>query len=292
MNEPTTYPTAREIAVAIVTAARIHEDDPVLTIEGATSHRGRWLAMAGLHDAFPDVPIFSIAAWCGLGSCELRGGQAYKGAKGVLWHLSQRRTNRHIYPWFLDSDLETVKSSIAAAIAETEAELRNRLSDFGPAPCESNPPEAPKSEPTPADFPRLRLFNITSDELRGLPAELIEQLSPEARALAAATPADAPALVPLAPFFSPLFGGLKSDVLDTEEPDFSHLRDARDRSKAIPAPITPKPVSAAARSLADFQRSRIVKTARGRIIDYRQEGFVDMGDPKPGRSALDERGTP
>lgn len=59
-------------------------------------------------------------------------------------------------------------------------------------------------------------------------------------------------------------------------------------------PKTPecKPApSAAARALADFHSWRTSKTGRyGRVIDRRPEGVVDLGDPPPGRSALDQRG--
>jgi hypothetical protein len=232
------YPTPREAAVAIVAAARIHDEDPVLTVEGAMSARGRWLATAALQEAFPEAPHDWIAAACGVtGRARCQNARAEIRSKRF-----GREYNRA--KWFLEADLESVKSALAAAIAETDAELRNRLTDFETTPCEPNlPPEAP---------------NVA--------------------------PADAPV-------FAPLFGGLKSDVLDVEVPDFSHLQYAPEQTIATRRGNGPKTVSAA-RVLADFQRSHIIKTTHGRIIDHRQVGLVDLGDPAPGRSALDQRGAP
>lgn len=248
MTEAPTYPTAREVAIAIVTAARIHDDDPVLTVEGATSHRGKWLAIAALQEAFPKTDRAWIASTCGL-PLGYRSEQAHAEIK------QKRSSGRYGTRWWSEADLNTVKSALAAAIAETDAELRNRMTA-----AVANP-AAVTATPLPG----------TGGDVDPAPITEIDGASA----------------------FAPLFGGLKSDVLDTEESDFfSHLRDARDYPRPGAAPIAPKPVSAAARSIADFQRARIIKTSRGRIIDRRIAGPADMGDPPPGRSALDQRGAP
>lgn len=255
MSEAPIYPTAREVAVVIVAAARLYEDDPILTIEGANAARGRWLAIAALQGAFPETDRAWIASICGL-SPGYRSEQAHAEIK------QKRSPGRYGARWWREADLETVKAALAAAIAETDAEIRNSIGAPDPEPPES----------------RLRLLNITVDELRGLPPELIEQLSPEAQALARSEfdPDEPPTLA------------------DAEPPDFSHLRDDRNRpaiTAHIDPPAAPKP-SAAAQALADFHDWRVSKTGRGRVIDHRRVGLVDMGDPPPGRSALDQRGAP
>lgn len=268
------YPTAREVAVVIVTSARIHGEDPVLTVEGAPAARGRWLAMAVLFEAFPETSYRTISAWCGILDRTRNAN-----SRSELAFKRKHAGSPKGFKWWRDVDFEIVKSALAAAIAETDTEIRNRL-----IAAVANADPAPRADPAEASagLPRLRMFNITADELRGMPSELIEQLSPEAQALAIADGV-----------FSPLFGGIKSDVLDVEIPDFSHLQNTSDRQvvPAISPPHqVPAPVSAGALAVAEFQRSRITKTGRGHVIDHRQaRGMVDLGEPPPGRSALDQR---
>lgn len=273
MSPEIEYPTAREVAVTIVAAARIHDEDPVLTVEGASAARGRWLAMAVLFEAFPETSYRTISAWCGILDRTRNAN-----SRSELAFKRKHAGSPKGFKWWRDVDFEIVKSALAAAIAETDAEIRNRL-----IAAVANADPAPRADPAEASAgpPRLRLFDITADELRGLPSELIEQLSPETQALAADG------------VFSPLFGGIKSDVLDVEIPDFSHLQNTSDRQvvPAISPPHqAPAPVSAGALAIAEFQRSRITKTGRGHVIDHRQAwGMVDLGEPQPGRSALDQR---
>lgn len=113
----TSFPTAREIAVAVVTAARLHDDDPVLTIEGAMGVRGRWLAIAALIDRFPGVPPASIGLWCGI-----RGGVLVKGA------LKEKlRAN-----WWNYAHAESVAKALAAEIAKTDAGFASDNSEIEP----------------------------------------------------------------------------------------------------------------------------------------------------------------
>lgn len=59
------FPTADEIARAIVTACRLTGDQPVATCMGQPS-RARCLAMHALMTTFPDARRESIARCCGL----------------------------------------------------------------------------------------------------------------------------------------------------------------------------------------------------------------------------------
>lgn len=232
------FPTAHEISIAVVTAARLHGEDPIASVQGAEGMRGRWLATAALLEAFPGTPHPWIAQSCGVS-----GRSRCENSRAEL--RMKRFHERYRAKWWSDADFEAVKAALAEAIAETDAELRNRAGVIDLASCE---PRLPGAE---------------GDQI------------PEPTSS-----------------FSPSFEDEKRDTLDDEAPDFSHLRDASDRTMSVRTIEAPKPVSAAARVLADFQRSRIIKTARGRVIDHRQVGIVDMGDPGPGRSALDQRGTP
>ncbi|BCH11993.1 hypothetical protein MesoLj131c_62510 [Mesorhizobium sp. 131-3-5] len=65
------FPTADQIAFAIVMACRLAGTNPVLTALGQVAQResrGRHIAFAALVDAFPDARRISIARCCGYGS--------------------------------------------------------------------------------------------------------------------------------------------------------------------------------------------------------------------------------
>jgi hypothetical protein len=60
------FPTADQVALAIVTACRLAGTNPVLTALGQVAHRearGRHIAFAALIEAFPE------ARWIGLARC-------------------------------------------------------------------------------------------------------------------------------------------------------------------------------------------------------------------------------
>ncbi|MER9375956.1 hypothetical protein [Mesorhizobium sp. M0491] len=64
------FPTADQIALAIVMACRLAETSPILTALGHVAQRearGRHLAFAALVDAFPDARKMGIARCCGYG---------------------------------------------------------------------------------------------------------------------------------------------------------------------------------------------------------------------------------
>jgi hypothetical protein len=62
------FPTADQIALAIVTACHLSGTNPVLTALGQVSQqqsRGRHVAFAALIEAFPDARRIGIARCCG-----------------------------------------------------------------------------------------------------------------------------------------------------------------------------------------------------------------------------------
>ncbi|MES0071879.1 hypothetical protein [Mesorhizobium sp. M0058] len=64
------FPTADQIALAIVTACRFCETNPVLTALGQVSQRetrGRHIAFAALIEAFPEARKMGVARCCGYG---------------------------------------------------------------------------------------------------------------------------------------------------------------------------------------------------------------------------------
>ncbi|WP_109613521.1 hypothetical protein [Pseudaminobacter salicylatoxidans] len=57
------FPTADQIAIAVVRACRLTGNDPIRTVSFSETSRGRFIAMAALLEAFPD------ARRIGLGQC-------------------------------------------------------------------------------------------------------------------------------------------------------------------------------------------------------------------------------
>lgn len=57
-------PTADQIALAIVEAAKVYGDDPLAIARGGGGNRGRVLAYVALTEAFPDVTKAKISRWC------------------------------------------------------------------------------------------------------------------------------------------------------------------------------------------------------------------------------------
>jgi hypothetical protein len=116
---PIAWPTAREIQAVILTACRIHAEDPVSTLEGAHERRGRYLAFAALIEEFPSAPRYALARLCGFGKSNTKASSNLKLAK--------------TWSWWRDSDLALVKAALTAAIAETDAEPHMRAVPAEPA---------------------------------------------------------------------------------------------------------------------------------------------------------------
>lgn len=59
------FPTADQVALAIVTAARLQGDDPLVIAAGEHGPRGRHVAFAGLLEAFPEARKAGLARCVG-----------------------------------------------------------------------------------------------------------------------------------------------------------------------------------------------------------------------------------
>lgn len=134
MSGPVEYPTHREVAVVVVAAARIYGEDPLSTVEGTHERRGRYMAFAALIEEFPTVPRKVLARGCGFG----------KSDKNASSNLALARR----WAWWRDADLETVRAALSVAVAETDAELRNRVGTDALAGSDAQPKL--KSEPASA----------------------------------------------------------------------------------------------------------------------------------------------
>lgn len=142
------YPTAREIAVAIVAAAKIRGEDPVDTFHGVNGMRGRFFAFVALHQAFPSVSALSLTRRVGLSEPRIS-------AKTLVASCTHKA-------WWSRADLKDVSEALAAAIAETDAELRARIATLPadrPAPIESPPKRKHRrvKPAPPVDLPPLPL---------------------------------------------------------------------------------------------------------------------------------------
>lgn len=130
------FPTAHEIATAIIAAASLHQEDPIATLQGAHDRRGRYLAFAALIEAFPSVQRYKLAGFCGFGKSSTK--------------ASSNLTLARKWAWWRDSDLGTVKAALAAEIAKTDR----------PAPVVAKAVEAAPAEivAPPIDVPRPPLI--------------------------------------------------------------------------------------------------------------------------------------
>lgn len=115
MPAPVSYPTAREVAVAIVTAARACDENPIETIGGKRCNQARWYAFAAMTGAFPDFGYAKIARWCGWH------GKRAENAKYVLDHDARPAE------WWRDDTLHQVKIALYAEIARTDGVVANSL---------------------------------------------------------------------------------------------------------------------------------------------------------------------
>jgi hypothetical protein len=125
MSRAIEWPTAREVAVAIVAAARLCGEDPVAIAEGAVQKRsrykrGRYLAFAALRDAFPSAPKAPLARCCGFG----------KSANNAAGNLKAARQNSE---WWRDDHLAMVAAALAGAEDGSGAVGRGQSAVGGPA---------------------------------------------------------------------------------------------------------------------------------------------------------------
>ncbi|MRX32831.1 hypothetical protein [Aminobacter sp. MDW-2] len=94
-----TFPTAEQIATAIVLAARQFGDDPMAVARGEPFHRSRHMAVVALMEVFPDAPKRGLARCCGYGA-----------PKGLASSLKYARSQ----PWWSDDLIDEVVGALVA----------------------------------------------------------------------------------------------------------------------------------------------------------------------------------
>lgn len=77
--------TSDQIALAIVSAARVHGDDPLAIPGGEGSTRTRVLAYAALTEAFPGLVKAKAARWCGFVSQANASAHLHHARKAKWW---------------------------------------------------------------------------------------------------------------------------------------------------------------------------------------------------------------
>ncbi len=93
------WPSAEAVARAIVAAARLEDEDPILTLEGNYGMRGRVYAMLALAHAFPTAPRVRLAICVGA-----RAASAYK----FLSNVRNIVRGRNRQKWFDAARLNAV----------------------------------------------------------------------------------------------------------------------------------------------------------------------------------------
>lgn len=82
------YPTADQVALAVVTAARLVDESPL------APERARYIAFAGLIEAYPDTPKRHLARLAFLGGGRLEGGALQPPACDPTGQVVARRVCR------------------------------------------------------------------------------------------------------------------------------------------------------------------------------------------------------
>lgn len=285
MSGSVEFPTSDEIAVAIVTAARFHGEDSIETVTGTPGLRGRWIAVFALIDIFPDVPSSGLALKCGFlaGAAAQITGQRNRVIKLSWWRAAHLKKVKGKIVDAITSADALLRNPIAInesvnAIIEPEPSAPTFKEYLSEIREKYEPKDGPLIENEPLDLPRLvlpppkifdrsvgaplsildqqieaktevepgiNLFNITDDELRRQPPELVEQLSAKVRAhykalMAPVEKADPQPNPKSEPECQP-----EPAICKPEEPTKPVLETERK-----PAP------SSAAQALASFQRTR------------------------------------
>ncbi|RWG55860.1 MAG: hypothetical protein EOQ64_15460 [Mesorhizobium sp.] len=79
------FPTADQIALAIVMACRPHREDPVAVCSGELGMRARHVAMEALIIAFPDARRVGLGKCLAYGTPRSAQGQVIGAKKGKWW---------------------------------------------------------------------------------------------------------------------------------------------------------------------------------------------------------------
>ncbi len=108
--KPIFYPSADEIAVAVVAASKLHGDDPIdMICNRWLRARARYVAMAALLEEFPDAPSGSIAKCIGFAS--------FSSAKSNVERYARKTS------WWRDGDVTAVRDAMRMARFKRAHEL-------------------------------------------------------------------------------------------------------------------------------------------------------------------------
>lgn len=102
-----TSPTADQVALAIVEAAKLHDEDPIAVARGGAPCRSRIVAYHALTEAFPDVTKAKIARWVGSPS-----------QSSASAHLNYARRAR----WWSEEAVDEIVGMLVAAQVEPDGE--------------------------------------------------------------------------------------------------------------------------------------------------------------------------
>jgi hypothetical protein len=80
------FPTADQIALAIVTACRIFGEDPIALVKGRSGTRARQIAFAALMEVFPKARRAGLGACLGFGTPRAAQGQTMTSRKLKWWN--------------------------------------------------------------------------------------------------------------------------------------------------------------------------------------------------------------
>lgn len=141
------FPTADEIAVAIVTAARIEGEDPELIALGNRASRGRWYALAALLERFPDNDYRAIALRVGFVTQSTIGNSRAT--------ITQYRLGRGV-AWWNEANVARVRAALDALADGVDCRLQVAAPVVAPAPEIAATAPLPAPVAPPAAKPALR----------------------------------------------------------------------------------------------------------------------------------------
>ena len=282
------WPTPDEIARAVFAAAKLEGEDPIDVFQGVGGARSRAYAFIALAHQFPTVPRAELARKCGNASA---GPGVRKALLAAAW------------PWFSLDRLNAVRAALGwtpmtldDAISAPMIYCGRSWTEFlpkaaAPARTIDIPPAAP-TVPKAAASDAQSTPSIIKSTLPA-PPQAARIPAPDAAAsmpavhVATKTPVisePAPRVAPTPPA-SALIAPARA------EPTRKTCAPAQDLRPA-PAPLKPSPAAIALASATAVMRApkaKLTGALAPRIIDHRPSGVVDLGEPLPGRSALDQR---
>lgn len=267
MSFPVEWPTAYDIARLLIAAAEVTSEDPVAVIKGARTSRARFYVFIALAHRFPTVSHTKMMAKLGVPM-----------EKAFSYSVHAVQVARHDGPrggaWYSIDDLNRILATVQwPAMTQADAELRRQRQRKAPL----DPDEV--IEATPVDPERLSRVDRMKAWQRNepIPAPEVVDVSicgAEAIAQAGQVVVQSVAAAPTLP------------VSSAAKALAAYSLTRPDRRAPVPTPKERRVVFAGTEDVAVSYRPSRPLRARGAEIVTRDL----MGDPPPGRSALDQRG--